>query len=126
MNLFDELKNEGKLTGSLVVKFQKTYGKLFFRSLELLQNGAVSIHKNIFLPSNLVIWAVQGKSGYYLLYPGIFCQCHNFLLDYIYRKQKFGFCKHLFAQKMAESLNIFKIHEHSDKDYQNWMKQFLP
>ncbi|MHA1795951.1 MAG: hypothetical protein ACTSUK_07560, partial [Promethearchaeota archaeon] len=69
MDLFDELRKEGKLTGSLVVKFQQKYGDLFYRSLELLQNNAVSIHKNIFFPSQLVVWSIQGHSGYYLIYP---------------------------------------------------------
>lgn len=126
MNLFEELAKLGKLTGSIVMKFQQTYGDLFYRSLDLLQNNAVSIQKNIFTPSQLVVWTVKGRSNDYLVFPEIFCQCKNFLIDNIYRKQTFGLCKHLLAQKLAESLNTYQINQLKDKDYSIWIKKIFP
>ncbi|MHA1673602.1 MAG: hypothetical protein ACTSYI_08230 [Promethearchaeota archaeon] len=123
MSLFDELQREKKFSGALIQKFQQEYGDIFFRSLEFLQNKGTKIKKTTFKPSNLEVWSIEGKSGNYLVYPGIYCQCHNFVIDIIYRKRKFTYCKHLFAQKLAKCVEQYQNEEKKDSEYLNWMKK---
>ncbi|TFH30806.1 MAG: hypothetical protein E4G98_01355 [Promethearchaeota archaeon] len=123
MSLFDELQREKKFSGSLIQKFQQEYGDLFFRSLAFLQNEGTKIKKTTFKPSNLEIWTIEGTSGTYLVYPGIYCQCHNFVIDIIYRKQKFSYCKHLLSLKLAMCVEQYQDEEKKDSEYLDWMKK---
>lgn len=124
MSLFDQLSLEKKFTGPLIHRFQEKYGEVFFRSLELLQNQGTKIKKHTFSPSNLEIWTIKGTSGRYLIYPEIYCQCHHFLIDIIYRKHQFTYCKHLFAQKLALCLGQYTEELLPDKEYMKWIKNF--
>ncbi|MHA1520545.1 MAG: hypothetical protein ACTSVZ_10905 [Promethearchaeota archaeon] len=124
VSLFDELQREKKFSAPLIQKFQQEYGEIFFRSLNFLQNKGTKIKKTTFKPSNLVMWTIEGSSGTYLVHPGISCQCHNFVIDIIYRKQKFTYCKHLFAQKLAVCVGgHYQDEEKKDSEYLDWMKK---
>jgi predicted nucleic acid-binding Zn finger protein len=90
--------------------------------LEYLQADNRKVHKNLFLPSNLILWTVEGQEQTYILYPEIYCQCQNFIMDSIYRAHKFKFCKHHLAQKIAEILNLYQNNQFSDSEYKAFIK----
>jgi predicted nucleic acid-binding Zn finger protein len=117
--IFDQLRMEKKFTADLIKNFEKQYGKMFFKALEKIKEK--NVFKNVFSPSKLTIWTVIGKNGPYLVYPELYCQCKSFILDTIYRKKSYYPCKHLLAQKIAETVNQFKTEKFSDD---NW-KIFL-
>ena len=124
MDLFEKLTNEKKFSAQLIHLFEKEYGSLFYKSLEFIQKDGPKVKKNIFLPSNLKIWSVEGAKKTYLVYPKIYCQCQDFLLNSIYRQKKYQMCKHLFAQKLSESLKQYIELKFKDKEYKEWKKQF--
>lgn len=124
MDLFKKLTNEKKLSAQLIHLFEKEYGDLFYKSLEFIQKDGPKVKKIIFLPSNLKIWSVEGAKKTYLVYPKIYCQCQDFLLNSIYRQKKYQMCKHLFAQKLSESLKQYIELKFKDKEFKEWKKQF--
>jgi len=124
MDLFEKLSFEKKFSVQLIHLFEKEYGGLFYKSLEFIQKDGPKVKKNTFLPSNLEIWSVQGAKKTYLVYPKIYCQCQDFLLNSIYRQKKYQMCKHLFAQKLSESLNQYIELKFKDKEFKDWKKQF--
>ncbi len=124
MDLFKKLTNEKKFSAQLIHLFEKEYGGLFYKSLEFIQKDGPKVNKSTFLPSNLKIWSVEGAKKTYLVYPSIYCQCQDFLLNSIYRQKKYQMCKHLFAQKLSESLNQFIELKFEDKEFKEWKKQF--
>ena len=121
--IFSLLEKTGKLTGPLIQQFRDNYGDLFFKALEYIQVDTHKVVKNIFQPSELIIWSVQGVEQTYVVYPEIYCQCQSFQMDAIYRNRKFKMCKHLLAQKLAESLNLFEIIERKDSTFKEFSKQ---
>ena len=124
MDLFKKLTNEKKFSAQLIHLFEDEYGGLFYKSLEFIQKDGPKVKKNNFLPSNLKIWSVEGAKKTYLVFPNIYCQCQDFLLNSIYRQKKYQMCKHLFAQKLAESLDQFIELKFEDKEFKEWKKQF--
>jgi len=123
MDLFERLAKERKLSAQLIHLFEKEYGNLFYKSLEFIQKAGPKVYKVSFSPSNLDLWTVQGAKRTYLVYPNIFCQCQDFLLNSIYRRHKFYMCKHLFAQKLADSLDQYITLNLKDKNFGDWKKQ---
>lgn len=124
MDLFEKLSQEKKFSVQLIHLFEKEYGDLFYRSLEFIQKDGPKVKKNSFSPSNLKIWSVEGAKKTYLVYPKIYCQCQDFLLNSIYRQKKFKMCKHLLAQKLSESLNQFGDLKFKDKEFKEWKNNF--
>lgn len=123
MNLFNELTEKQKFTADLIHKFQKEYGETFFKALEFIQKDGPNIQKNIFYPSKLEVWTVQGsKKDKYIIFPEIFCQCQSFLLTSIYRVRSFNLCKHLLAHKIAIALCQYETNTFKDKNYFEFIK----
>ena len=54
--IFSLLEKTGKLTGPLIQQFRDNYGDLFFKALEYIQVDTHKVVKNIFQPSELIIW----------------------------------------------------------------------
>jgi predicted nucleic acid-binding Zn finger protein len=123
MHIFSELARLGKFNVDLTQQFTAQFGETFLKALEYLQVEGRKVRKNVFSPSNLTIWTIEGTDHHYIVFPEIYCQCQNFQMEYIYRKKKFGMCKHLLAQKLAEILNQFEISKNSDSDWVKWKKQ---
>ena len=122
MDIFSRLKNEGKLTATLIQEFEEEYGKIFYKALEFLQKEGPKVRQNTFSPSKSEIWTVQGAKRKYIIYPDLFCQCQSFLLNSIYRKKSFHFCKHLLAQKIAVALHQYESEEYLDSHFLSWSK----
>lgn len=122
IELFDMLKKEKKINVQLIEGFQSYYGETFFKALEYIQIDEKKIKKNVFQPSNLIVWTIQGMDKTYRIYPGIYCQCQAFLLESIYRSKRFIMCKHLLAQKISEILNLFEMNMFSDIEYKKFIK----
>jgi len=127
MDIFESLANEGRFNARLTQQFQIEYGENFLRALEYLQKDTKKIIKYIFSPSKREIWVVPSldkEDILYIVFPGIYCQCTNFELDYIYRKKKFGYCKHLLAQRLISALNLFQTEIIKDEFWPKWKKGF--
>ena len=122
--LFLELQNKGKLDGDLFRRFASTFGDVFYKALEFLQKNGPKIYKNLFYPSGLEIWTIQGKKHQYLVYPETACQCHYFTIQIVYKTKKFGYCKHLLAQKIAYILGMYQEIPYQDINWEDWFENF--
>lgn len=122
IELFDMLRKEKKFNQKLIEGFQSYFGETFFKALEYVQIDGKKIKKNVFQPSDLIIWTIQGTEKTYRIYPEIYCQCQNFLLESVYRSKHFIMCKHLLAQKLSEILNLFETKSFSDSEYKKFIK----
>jgi len=121
MDVYEKLKNSKKFNASIVEEFIDIYGDKFINTLDFLQKEGRKIYKNIFFPSELIIWTAEGVENEYLLFPNIFCGCQAFILESIYRKKKFIPCKHLLAQKISLILDQLNIREYKDINFLNWI-----
>lgn len=121
--IFQSIKAEKKISADHIKKLQSLFGDALFRAIELIDEGGSKIIKNCFSPSNLVIWTVEGTDKSHLIYPGIYCDCQNFLVDTIYRKRQFFPCKHLLAQKLGEALEKYQIANFEDKDFPKFSRK---
>jgi len=115
--IFQSIISEKKISAAHIKKLQSLFGDTLFRAIELIDEEGSKFVKNCFCPSNLEIWTVEGTIKTHLIYPWLYCDCQNFLVDTIYRKRQFFPCKHILAQKIAEALEKYQIVSFEDKDF---------
>ena len=125
MEIFADLRREQKFTLNLIEKFEREYGKTFFKALEKIEKDDQKIQKLRFIPSDLTLWIIQGEKQEYIIYPDLFCDCKSFLMNVIYRKKTYFPCKHLLAQKIAESLNKFQEKIYPDQEFSHIVENLL-
>ncbi len=125
MDIFEQLRRTQKFTGPLIQAFAQQYGDTFYKALKKLESHNLLVYKYHFHPSNYIIWIVQGQSNPYILYPGLYCECYNFMMTAVHRNKQFTPCKHLLAQRIAETLGQFQIKSFPDTDFNTVMAPFL-
>jgi len=104
-------------------------GKLKSRSkqsqAEKLVNS-MSVKRYVFKPSGRVIWIVVGRKREYLVIPKLYCQCDNFYIKAVIKKET-DQCYHMVAQSLAETSGIYETFEIPDSDFirlnNEWKKQ---
>ncbi len=125
MDLFFEIKKEKKISKSNFDLLQHIYGDMLFKALEFLEIEGPRINLHIFHPSELKLWTVQGTDWDHIVFPELFCDCTDFLLNSIYRKREFRYCKHLLAQKLGFALDRYYSIDYNDDQYGDWQKTHL-
>ena len=120
-DLFEEIKQKKIISGNLLIKGISLFGEKFEKAMLLVKNQ--NVIKIIGVPSGRTLWKAIGERNDYLLYPLKYCQCINFNISM--SEQKISLCKHLIAQKIAESLNQIQIEEIPDDEIPKLIKDAI-
>ena len=118
VDLFEKIKEKKIIEKELVQELlEEMYPGKSPMIFEVIERGIV---KNIYKPSNRVIWTVidKEKKTEYVIYPKLFCSCYNFYNNVV-RKRKGNICKHLLAQLICEAQNNYKTVELEDNEFFN-------
>ncbi|MHA1688618.1 MAG: hypothetical protein ACTSYC_09940 [Promethearchaeota archaeon] len=110
---FEELKEKQKLDDNFLDFLEEYFSITSERIMEIIQRGFT---KYIFKPSNRIIWIAMGKTHLYLIYPDMYCSCHDFFNRVLHHKGEV-YCKHLLAQKISSILNKFDTCELEDENF---------
>ena len=121
IELFEEIKQNKIISGDLLIKGMTLFGEKFEKAIFLVKNQ--NVIKIIGSPSGRIVWKVIGDRNDYIIYPLKYCQCVNFNISM--NDKKVSLCKHLIAQKIAESLNQFRIEEIPDDEIPKIIKETI-
>lgn len=119
--IYEEIKREGKLSSDIASLLFKKYGDRFIRALELVNSKRII--KYTFLPSRIERWIVIGKHDKYLVFPRIYCQCNDFYLSVVIRKN-IDTCYHLLAQIISEAVGNYEEKIIDDGMYMSFISEF--
>ncbi|MFW9830297.1 MAG: hypothetical protein ACFFD8_00750 [Candidatus Thorarchaeota archaeon] len=104
----DEIRKKKSISGSELLVLSQFCGDRFWKALQAVANDLVK--KYIFEPSGRQAWIVVGKSRDYRVLSEIYCDCEDFYINVIV-KRNVDLCYHILAKKLAEALNVFgEIH----------------
>lgn len=118
IEFFDKVKEKKIIDNELVQKLEELYPDKSPMILEVIKRGVV---KNVYKPSNRVVWTVIGENDEYIVYPKLFCSCNDFYNNVVIKRKR-NFCKHLLAQLICEALNSYKFVELKDIEFQRRFK----
>jgi len=100
-------------------QLSKIFGHRFILAWELLDKRMA--RKYVFNPSGREIWAVKGDGREYQILPHAgFCDCDDFYFNVI--DDRAVVCKHIIAQRLAETLCDFVVIEVEDAMYSKLME----
>ena len=121
----EKVCNEIKKTGCFEDKekhlLRNIFGKRFENALKALTDS--TIKKYVFTPSQKTVWIVVGKEMDYQIIPEVnFCSCDDFYFRVLNKESTY--CYHLIAQKLADSLNKYRIINESDELFEALMKDW--
>ncbi len=109
------LKKEKRLTEILENEIIDAFSLRGEKAIEVIKKNGV---KKLIISKNQHIWEVKGSKKPYLIIDSNFCECYDFQIRVINRKE-LKYCYHLIAKILAEELNIFRTIEISSNEYNN-------
>ena len=106
----------------MAVEFEK-YGDRFTRALELIERGAVKLHR--FSPSGREIWTVVGAEGDQLIFESEpFCSCRDFHFRVVGGNT--DLCYHLLSVHLAKRLGEkYDVVNFNDEEYHAFLLLLL-
>ena len=116
--VFELAKKKGNIDEELITFIDKIFPEKAVNVIEVIKRGII---KNIFKPSNRIVWTAVGENQLHLIYPKIYCSCQDFYKTVVIKKKR-DFCKHLLAQAISLALNNYKIKESKDLEFEDIMK----
>lgn len=121
LSIYEKAKNKEKLDSEFINFLEDLIPNRSEKILDVLNREII---KNIYKPSNRIIWTVVGREGdqEHLIFPKLYCSCKSFYKEVVINKSK-EFCKHLIAQIICKALNNYKIVELNDRDFNKRIKE---
>lgn len=113
LNLLNHIDNEKGLSETVEKFILKTYPKIGKSAIKLLREK--KLHK-IIVEKDLELWEVEGRSKSYLLIEDNFCECTDFQIRVLKRREKL-LCYHLLTKIIGKKLRIYNIKRISNEDY---------
>jgi predicted nucleic acid-binding Zn finger protein len=89
------------LSGSDIIALRQLCGERFWKALQAVASDLVK--KYIFEPSGREAWIVVGKSRDYRVLSRIYCDCEDFYINVIVKRDA-DLCYHILAKILAEAL----------------------
>lgn len=109
------LRKEKRLTEILENEIIDVFGLRGEKAIEVIKKDGV---KKLLISKNQHIWEVKGSKKPYLIIASNFCECYDFQIRVINRKEH-KYCYHLIAKILAEELGTFKTREINSNEYNN-------
>ena len=114
-SIFELAKKKEYIDDELINYIDEIFTEKAVKVIEVIKRG---ITKNIFKPSNRIIWTAMGENQVHLIYPKIYCSCQDFYKSVVIKRDR-DFCKHILAQIISLALNNYKINETEDTEFDN-------
>jgi len=92
------------------------------KSSDVLKAIKRGIIKYTYTPSKRIIWVSVGEDSDHLVYPNLFCSCHDFYQNVVIKRER-NICKHILAQLICESMNSFNEAELIDSEFKERIKE---
>jgi len=118
-NIFKRVKECGIINEDLIKYLESIFPNKTNDALEVIKRG---IKKNIYKPSNRIVWTAMGKNKEYLIYPKLYCSCQDFYKNVVIKRKR-SFCKHLLAQTICEALNNYEGCEINDSEFKDFIQE---
>lgn len=118
-NVYKRVKECGIINEDLIKYLESIFPNKTNNALEVIKRG---IKKNVYKPSNRTVWTAMGENDEYLIYPKLYCSCHDFYKNVVIKKKRI-FCKHLLAQTICEALNNYQECEIKDTKFSNFVQE---
>ncbi|TFF95583.1 MAG: hypothetical protein EU544_02470 [Promethearchaeota archaeon] len=119
MSIERKIKKKGEIDEQFLEYLEVIFPNKTKNVLEVIRKG---ITKNIYSPSNRIVWCAAGEKGRHLVYPKLYCDCQDFYKNVIVKRKRL-FCKHLMAQVICEVLGGFQINKYEDKEFGMFLKE---
>ena len=113
--LQSKVKEKGIVDDDLIKYIDSIFSGKYERVLEVIKRGII---KNIYKPSNRIIWIAVGENSEHLIYPKLYCSCQDFYKNVVIKRKR-DFCKHILAQVICEVLENFKLVELKDNEFKS-------
>lgn len=117
-SIYEKVLNKGKLDNEFIEYLEEIFPNKSDKILEVVNRGII---KNIYKPSNRIVWTVMGRDQEHIILPKLFCSCKSFYKEVIINRTKKS-CKHIIAQIISEALNNFEELELEDSEFKNRVK----
>ena len=117
-SIYEKVLNKGKLDNEFIEYLEEIFPNKSDKILEVVNRGII---KNIYKPSNRIVWTVMGRDQEHIILPKLFCSCKSFYKEVIINRTK-KYCKHIIAQIISEALNNFEELELEDSEFKNRIK----
>ena len=117
-SIYEKVLNKGKLDNEFIEYLEEIFPNKSDKILEVVNRGII---KNIYKPSNRIVWTVMGRDQEHIILPKLFCSCKSFYKEVIINRTKKS-CKHIIAQIISEALNNFEELELGDSEFKNRIK----
>ena len=118
-NVLKRVKESGIINEDLIKYLESIFPNKTNDALEVIKRG---IKKKIYKPSNRTVWTAIGKNNEYLLYPKLYCSCHDFYKNVVIKRKRI-FCKHLLAQTICEALSNYEECEIKDSKFKDFFQE---
>lgn len=118
-NIIEKIKEKKEIDDEFIEYIDNVFSNKSVDVLETIKRG---ITKYIYKPSERVIWVSIGTDSDHLIYPKLFCSCHDFYQNVIILKKRL-ICKHLLAQLICESLDNFNEVELEDSEFKERIRE---
>jgi len=119
LNVFKRVKESGIIDEDLIKYLETIFPNKSQDALEVIKRG---IKRNIYKPSNRIVWTAIGENDEYLIYPKLYCSCQDFYKNVVVKRKRI-FCKHLLAQTICEALNNYHKNEIKDSEFKKFIQE---
>lgn len=121
MEALERIKKNGYISGRELEELAGKLGERFWRALRTVTERRVK--KYVFNPSRRILWIVVGRRRDYLVISNFYCNCDDFYLNVVIRRNAF-MCYHLLAKQLAEALSIYDTYVVSDEEYEPLIREW--
>ena len=119
IDIYKHMKESGTINEALIKYLESIFPNKTQDALDVIKRG---IKKNIYKPSNRIVWTAMGENDEYLIYPKLFCSCRDFYKNVVIKRKRI-FCKHLLAQTICDALNDYQERETTDIEFKSFLKE---
>lgn len=119
IDIYKHVKESGTINEALIKYLESIFPNKTQDALDVIKRG---IKKNIYKPSNRIVWTAMGENDEYLIYPKLFCSCRDFYKNVVIKRKRI-FCKHLLAQTICDALNDYQERETTDIEFKSFVKE---
>lgn len=112
-NFFMNIEKIGYNERGLIKYIEEIFPDSSEKVIDVLNKG---IFKYLYKPSNRSIWITLGEKCEHIIYPKLYCSCHDFYKSVIIKRKRV-FCKHILAQIISEALKLYKEVELEDVEF---------
>ena len=113
--LLNQIEKEKDLSQKVEEIVLKNFPKIGSNAINLLKEK--KLHK-IIVEKDLELWEVEGRSKSYIIIDDNFCECTDFQIRVLKRRQK-QLCYHLLTKIVGKTLKLYDIKRISNEDYSN-------